>query len=41
MMNQPDLAGRRNLVVEDEILLSMDIYAQIESCGGKVIGPAS
>ncbi|CAM3288780.1 response regulator [Paracoccus nototheniae] len=39
-MNKPDLAGRRILVVEDEILLSLDICAQIEYCGGVVVGPA-
>ena len=40
-MNRPDLAGRRILVVEDEILLSLDICAQIECCGGVVVGPAA
>lgn len=39
-MNKPDLAGRRILVVEDEPLLSLDICAQIEDCGGVVVGPA-
>jgi DNA-binding response OmpR family regulator len=39
-MTKPDLAGRRILVVEDEPLLSLDICAQIENCGGVVVGPA-
>lgn len=40
-MSQPDLAGKRILVVEDEFILGMDICAQIETCGGVVVGPAS
>jgi DNA-binding response OmpR family regulator len=35
-----NLAGRRIFVVEDEALLAWDICAQIEACGGVVIGPA-
>lgn len=41
IMDKPDLAGRHILVVEDEIILSLDICAQIEACGGVVIGPAA
>ncbi len=40
-MTQPDLCGKRILVVEDEIILCMDICDQIETCGGVVIGPAT
>lgn len=40
-MSKPDLAGRHILVVEDEFILSVDICAQIEACGGVVIGPAA
>lgn len=39
-MSKPDLAGRRILVVEDELFLSLDICAQIEDCGGVMVGPA-
>lgn len=38
-MKKPDLTGRRILVVEDEYILSADICAQIEECGGVVVGP--
>jgi len=36
-MSKPDLAGRHILVVEEEFILSVDICAQIEACGGVVI----
>ncbi|WP_410218246.1 response regulator [Paracoccus sp. (in: a-proteobacteria)] len=39
-MQKPDLAGRRILVVEDEFILAAHICAQIEACGGVVVGPA-
>lgn len=39
-MNKINLAGRRILVVEDELILSLDLCAQIEEFGGVVVGPA-
>ncbi len=40
-MYEPDLAGRRILVLEDGFLLSLDICLKIKRCGGEVVGPAS
>lgn len=40
-MSAPDLAGRRILVVEDEVILAMDIVAEIEDHNGVVLGPVT
>jgi DNA-binding response OmpR family regulator len=39
-MPNPDLAGRRVLVVEDDFLLGADIAEEIMSHNGIVVGPA-
>lgn len=38
-MLEPDLAGRRILVVEDEPVLALEIVMQVEDHNGVVIGP--
>ncbi|HTO27139.1 MAG TPA: histidine kinase, partial [Devosia sp.] len=40
-MTTVDLAGRRILVVEDEVILAMDIVAEIEDHNGVVLGPVA
>jgi two-component SAPR family response regulator len=40
-MTTVDLAGRRILVVEDEVILAMEIVAEIEDHNGVVLGPVS
>jgi CheY-like chemotaxis protein len=39
--NQPGLAGKRILVIEDETLISMDLEASLTKSGCEVLGPAS
>ena len=40
-MTTVDLAGRRILVLEDEVILAMDIVAEIEEHNGVVLGPVA
>ena len=40
-MSTLDLAGRRILVVEDEVILAMGIAAEIEDHNGVVLGPVA
>lgn len=40
-MTTVDLAGRRILVVEDEVILAMEIVAEIEDNNGVVLGPVA
>jgi len=40
-LETPTLAGRRILVVEDDVLIAMDTAAALEAAGCTVIGPAS
>ena len=39
--DQPGLAGKRILVIEDELLISMDLEASLTKNGCEVLGPAS
>jgi CheY-like chemotaxis protein len=38
--DEPDLAGKRILVIEDEPLVAMDLESSLQSAGCQVIGPA-
>jgi PAS domain S-box-containing protein len=38
--NQPDLSGKRILIIEDEPLVSMDMESSLTAAGCEVVGPA-
>jgi len=38
-INQPDLAGARILLAEDEALIGFDLSAGVEDAGGVALGP--
>jgi PAS domain S-box-containing protein len=38
--DQPDLAGKRILVIEDEPLVAMDLESSLQAAGCEVVGPA-
>src|SRR4030095_13766614 len=40
-MTDNDIAGRRILVVEDEMLIAMEIEATLETLGCDIVGPVS
>jgi DNA-binding response OmpR family regulator len=40
-MTDSDVAGRRILVVEDEMLIAMEIEATLEALGCEIVGPVS
>jgi hypothetical protein len=38
-MSEPNLSGRRILIVEDDYFLCLDVCTQVEDHGGVVVGP--
>jgi two-component SAPR family response regulator len=41
MMSESESAGRRILVVEDEMLIAMIIEDAVQDSGGQIVGPAA
>jgi DNA-binding response OmpR family regulator len=40
-MSGTEIAGRRILVVEDEMLIALMIEDCVQDCGGEIVGPAA